>query len=1085
MSENSNDAGQAQILEIAWRQFAELDANATEIQKWHLTLRLWVIIFSVLATLLAILTQRAVAVYTVEATLARVLNFVLIAVPIVGSVLLAFASKLRLGERWLALRAGAEEIRKDIYLYRTVWSTEPDRDSQLKAQLKDIQLRLFESVEGNLVLKPYRGPVPPRENQEVTFGAALIHLHRLWPKVKQQLGHKSDGDSPDAHYDAGFDNLSAPEYVSARLGHQIDWHTQKMVAFEKNRNILLALIFVAGGAGTILAAVGLNIMVALTASLAAAFTAWTELRRYDDLIKNYSKVALELKSIRDDWLTLKPEQQTEPRFFQLVEATEGVLWSQHQQFISTMRQGLAALQAPDGDTAATAPAADTKAASVAATSVKEATTSTQATPEAGQKTAAAETPEPKEPEPGSPHAFVVMPFGRKQDAKGRWIDFDSVYRQLIRPALIEAGFEPFRADEESVSGDILTDMFQELLLADLVIADLSIDNANAFYELGVRHALRRRGVVHIQSGRAYMPFDVFNVRTIPYHTTEDGRPDPAFLAKDIQTIAKVAADTWVSDVERVHSPIFNLLTGLAEPDRAALRTPLAAGYWREYNVWRERVDIARRQNYIGDVLLLTEEVRNPLIREEAINQAAKVLSGAGHHALAHQQYRRGLEINPKNLTFRREEAFELGRLKRRDEAVVKLERLVRENGGDSETLAFLGKLYKDMWHEAWHNLEPESARLQAAFEASFILKRSVDTYLAAYCLDQRHFYSGINALTLLMVLDHLQQQFGQSTDLDPEIEALRQRLPALTGAVQFALEQGVKQNQNDFWAFASLGDLAVNTATRPQVVTRAYRKALALGAESRYKVQSVLGQLQLLQALNFRPNYVQAGIAVLQEALDKMGTVKDYDVNSSDHDPVQVFLCAGHMIDRPGRPDPRFPAEMEEEVRQRIDAALTKLNANANDMVITPGVACGGDILFIEACLQRGLKVDAYLPFAEARFIEESVSFAGDHWVERFYQIRQHPNVTFHLQPERVGPVPAGDNPYARNSRWALYSTLCYGIERVRLIVLWDGKGGDGPGGTGYMVKEVRQMGGIVEHLNTTKFDHWQKRQLVEEMTLS
>jgi hypothetical protein len=186
------------------------------------------------------------------------------------------------------------------------------------------------------------------------------------------------------------------------------------------------------------------------------------------------------------------------------------------------------------------------------------------------------------------------------------------------------------------------------------------------------------------------------------------------------------------------------------------------------------------------------------------------------------------------------------------------------------------------------------------------------------------------------------------------------------------------------------------------------------------------------------------------------------------------------MIDRLDRPEPRFPAGMEEEARQRIDAALTKFNANANDMLITPGVACGGDILFIETCLERGMKVDAYLPFAPARFIEESVSFAEARWVERFYQIRQHPNVTFHLQPDRVGPVPAGDDPFGRNSRWVLYSTLCYGIERVRLIVLWDGKGGDGPGGTGHMVKEVRQMGGIVEHLNTTKFDYWQKKKITK-----
>ena len=101
----------------------------------------------------------------------------------------------------------------------------------------------------------------------------------------------------------------------------------------------------------------------------------------------------------------------------------------------------------------------------------------------------------------------------------RLYNFNAIYKTLIKPALEEAGFEPFRADEETTSGDILTDMFQELLLADLCMCDLSIDNANVYYELGIRHAFRKRGVVHIQAGRAYMPFDIFNVRTLPYHIT--------------------------------------------------------------------------------------------------------------------------------------------------------------------------------------------------------------------------------------------------------------------------------------------------------------------------------------------------------------------------------------------------------------------------------------------------------------------------------------------------------------------------------------------------------------------------------------
>src|SRR6266540_263381 len=293
-----------------------------------------------------------------------------------------------------------------------------------------------------------------------------------------------------------------------------------------------------------------------------------------------------------------------------------------------------------------------------------------------------------------PHAFVIMPFGKKKGADGSLYDFNSIYTQLIKPSLDAAGFEAFRADEETTSGDILTDMFQELLLADLCICDMSIDNANVFYELGIRHAFRKRGIVHIQAGRAYMPFDIFNVRTIPYHITPEGVPDPSFLEKDKAAISRVTRDTWASDAESVHSPIFNLLDGLVEPDRKTLRTPLATGFWREYNEWKDRLAIAQRQKRIGDILLLTEEISNPFIKEEAIGEAGQALQDMGRNELALVQYQKGLELNSKNLIFRREEAFNLNRVGRVDEAIVKLENLIADVPTDTEAVAYLGRIYK-------------------------------------------------------------------------------------------------------------------------------------------------------------------------------------------------------------------------------------------------------------------------------------------------------------------------------------------------------------------------------------------------------
>jgi hypothetical protein len=100
--------------------------------------------------------------------------------------------------------------------------------------------------------------------------------------------------------------------------------------------------------------------------------------------------------------------------------------------------------------------------------------------------------------------FVVMPFGQKEVPKrllvdalpapetvndGLQVDFDDVYRFLFRPALEAAGLQPFRADDEESAGDILKDMFAELVTADFVLADISIFNANVFYELGTRHTV--------------------------------------------------------------------------------------------------------------------------------------------------------------------------------------------------------------------------------------------------------------------------------------------------------------------------------------------------------------------------------------------------------------------------------------------------------------------------------------------------------------------------------------------------------------------------------------------------------------------
>src|SRR5207302_334962 len=171
------------------------------------------------------------------------------------------------------------------------------------------------------------------------------------------------------------------------------------------------------------------------------------------------------------------------------------------------------------------------------------------------------------------HVFVAMPFGNKEG-----IDFNKIYSDLIKPALESVGLEVFRADEELRAGNIRIDMFQELLLADLVVADLSIDNPNVWYELGVRHALRPRGVVQIQGKREHLPFDIYVDRVLRYHV-KDGTVDPAKLSDDKAKLTEVVTATLNAWRGRKVSPVYQLLPSLEAPSWKRLRTGDINEFW--------------------------------------------------------------------------------------------------------------------------------------------------------------------------------------------------------------------------------------------------------------------------------------------------------------------------------------------------------------------------------------------------------------------------------------------------------------------------------------------------------------------------
>jgi tetratricopeptide (TPR) repeat protein len=1088
METRKDQYSESMVLHTAWQRYAELDRAADRTGDQHKRLSVWVILLGVLTIAIAVFTDAYALALPFAGLVA--LRVALTLLPLAGVALLAFSSKFQFGERWQALRSGAEEIRREIYFYRTVLQGNKERDDWLGERLGAILRRVHEQVGGELVIKPFGGRIPP--------------------------GHRAG----DPESDSGFADLLANDYLRFRLHDQLHWHTRKLARFQQQRNRLQLGVYGFSVLASILAGLawlvaGLPAWVAVASAAASALTSWIELRRMDSIIQTYGKVCLELGIVRDRWLALNGERRTGDQFFKLVASTERVLWSQHNRYFSedspaaeaapARRDLLAAVLSqpvpevlekalklenlaegsPSGEPdlqEIAQPAKDqaqreaikkeVKLEEARVELIREEGQSPQASDGGQERISARERRERR----ARPHAFVVMPFGRKPAPDGRWIDFNAVYQDLIRPALDLAGFEPFRADDATASGDILTDMFQELLLADLVIADMSIDNANVFYELGIRHAFRKRGIVHIQSGRAYMPFDVFNVRTIPYHLDPSGKPDPEELYKDIVAIARVCRDTYKSDQDAVHSPVFNLLTGLDEPERKHLRTPLATGFWREYNEWQARLEVAQRQKRIGDILLLTEEISNPLIREEAIGEAGKALRSLNQHALAIQQYKAGQALNPLNEDFRREEAFHLNRLGRRDEAIVKLEKILEENPRDVEAVSYLGRIYREMWSESWQDIADQQARLEAAFKSAHWLAKTVRTYLKGYRFDQDDTYPGINALTWSLILDDLARKFEDRRD--PEVKAIRALLPTLRGAVQFALESQIDEETGDYWKLASLAELYVTSARDIQTVQRAYKKALTTSKKNAFYLQSSLGQLKVLESLCFRPEFVAAGRAILQEELDRIvgaGAPAEGPPAEAVTEEL-VFLFAGHMLDKPDTLPAVFPPGMEEEARARIAAALDEWVADSNDLAITVGAAAGGDILFLEECLKRGMKIEILLPYEEPLYIQKLIASMGDEWVTRYYDIRNCETLSIRMQTDFLGPLKPGQNVYERNNRWAMFSALVRGIDRVRFLALWDGRAEPNTYGAiiADMVEDVRGLGARVRHLDTTKFDFFQ-----------
>ena len=160
--------------------------------------------------------------------------------------------------------------------------------------------------------------------------------------------------------------------------------------------------------------------------------------------------------------------------------------------------------------------------------------------------------------------FVVMGYGLRTDYTScKKIDLDRIYQEIIKPAVIESGFECIRGDEVLDSGLIDESMYYGILESDLVIADLTTLNPNAIYELGVRHGVRKnRTIIMMETGDKFF-FDLNHNRTLTYTYF---KRDQKFAQESVRVKDRLKAIiATIIKENHVDSPLYKFIPGLHEP----------------------------------------------------------------------------------------------------------------------------------------------------------------------------------------------------------------------------------------------------------------------------------------------------------------------------------------------------------------------------------------------------------------------------------------------------------------------------------------------------------------------------------------
>lgn len=471
--------------------------------------------------------------------------------------------------------------------------------------------------------------------------------------------------------------------------------------------------------------------------------------------------------------------------------------------------------------------------------------------------------------------FVIRGFGIKKDSEGNPFNFDEVHLKLIEPALKKCGFEGGTTGQITDSGSIHEDMFALILEADVVVCDITVHNANVFYELGVRHALRKKRTVLIKGEPSAdkTPFDIGGFRYLGYSACRPADAVPLL----VDAIAQGQASERQTD-----NPVFHYLPGLVEAQPDQYGQP-PRSFIEEVELAVASADCARlsqlaievpRLRYPWAGLAMVARAQFKLKSMTDARGSWEALRNINAHALEAELALGNIYERLSRNAAGQAKAELLERSNQALRTALNLPRLSTKARG--EALAQQARNLKTLWRMEWQDHASVAVR-----RAHALHRRALDCfegYIKAFEVDLNGCYHGLAALQMGTLLCDLMQEPGWE-DLHSSAEAaaasaadIKRTCASLTHVVDASIRRTLKLAEGEelMWAEISRADLLFLTEPESVVgadsrrVTQAYRAAKP--ANYPFACEAAVGQLSLFRALGFRAGMAEAAINTLAPA---------------------------------------------------------------------------------------------------------------------------------------------------------------------------------------------------------------------------